>query len=147
MLPQLIQGATIGAFFIPLNIMTMAALPPEDVAAGSGMMNFIRTTAAAFATSIITTFWDSQQARHHADLVAQITPYGADTTQFIDKLSGLGLDATQSAALMNQMADAQAATMALNDYFAFASVLLIALIGFIWLAKPVKITTLGVPTH
>jgi DHA2 family multidrug resistance protein len=111
------------------------------------MMNFIRTTAAAFATSIITTFWDSQEARHHADLAANVTSYDPDTSGFLGGLSALGLDPQQSATLVNQMIDAQAATMALNDYFAFASLVLVALIGFIWLARPVKITSLGVPTH
>jgi DHA2 family multidrug resistance protein len=138
-LPQLVQGATIAFFFMPLTMLTLASVPPQETAAAASMMNFLRTMMASFATSIITTFWDSQSGRHHADLVANLTPFDSHTTEIQNAYAGLGLNPVQSSALLDHVVSAQASTMALNDYFAFSALLVAALVAFVWSTKRVQV--------
>jgi DHA2 family multidrug resistance protein len=147
-LPQFLQGAAMALFFLPLNLLAMSALSPEQIAAGSGLMNFLRTVGAAFSTSIVTTFWDDQTIRHHADLVEHLTAYDGDTSQFLQGYSNLGLDPQQSAAMLDRMVNAQAATMALTDYFSITCLLLLSLIALIWVARPVRrANAMPIPSH
>jgi DHA2 family multidrug resistance protein len=140
-LPQLVQGATIAFFFMPLTMLTLASVPPHETASAASMMNFLRTMMASFATSIITTFWDSQTARHHADLVASITPFDAHASDVLGRYAELGLDPVQSSVLLDRLVNSQSATMALNDYFAFSALLVAALAVFVWSTKRVQVRT------
>ena len=66
--PQLAQGFAMPFFFIPLMALSTAALPPDEIAAGAGLINFMRTTAGAFGTSIATSAWEDTAARNHDTL-------------------------------------------------------------------------------
>ncbi len=46
-------------FFLPLIAMTLADVRSEEIAAASGLQNFIRTLATAVAISISTTVWEN----------------------------------------------------------------------------------------
>src|ERR1700739_1401470 len=48
MLPTVIQGAGMAAFFIPLVSISLSGMPPERIPAASGLFNFARITAGAF---------------------------------------------------------------------------------------------------
>jgi len=62
MLPTMVQGIAVGFFFIPLTAITLSGIPPERIAAATGLSNFARITAGAFGTSIATTVWDHRSA-------------------------------------------------------------------------------------
>ncbi|HWA64160.1 MAG TPA: DHA2 family efflux MFS transporter permease subunit, partial [Caulobacteraceae bacterium] len=53
----LAQGFAMPFFFIPTTQLSLSAVLPEETAAAAGLQNFLRTTAAAFGTSLITTGW------------------------------------------------------------------------------------------
>jgi DHA2 family multidrug resistance protein len=146
-LPQFLQGSAMAMFFIPLNMMAMSALTTEQLAAGSGLMNFVRTLGAAFSTSLVTTYWDNQTVRHHAGLTEHLTVYDDATNQFLQGYSSLGLDAQQSAAVLDRMVSVQATTMALTDYFTIGAVILLGLIALIWFARPVRGAKMQLPGH
>ena len=61
-IPTLIQGAAVSCFFIPLITFALGGLRPDQIAAASGLNNFLRITAGAFATSIATTLWENRAA-------------------------------------------------------------------------------------
>ena len=56
-IPQLIQGAGMPFFFIPLTTLALGAVREEEVASAAGVMNFLRTMAGAVGTAIVTTMW------------------------------------------------------------------------------------------
>ena len=56
-LPQLIQGAGMPFFFIPLTTLALGAVKEDEVASAAGVMNFLRTMAGAVAVAISTTLW------------------------------------------------------------------------------------------
>jgi hypothetical protein len=88
--PQVIQGAAMATFFVPLTAVTLSGLPPERIPAAAGLSNFFRIMAGAMGASISTTLWDSRAAMHHAHLAERITVYDANTTQALHGGAGEG---------------------------------------------------------
>src|SRR5262249_51835728 len=108
LLPTLIQGAAMAAFFIPLMSISLSGLPPERIPAASGLSNFARITAGSFGTSITTTLWDRRATLHHAQLVEHLDPAAPVTAQTLGTLHSGGLADNQSYALLNRLVDSQA---------------------------------------
>jgi DHA2 family multidrug resistance protein len=138
LLPTIIQGAAVAVFFIPLVNLSLSGLPPDQFPAASGLFNFARITAGAFGTSIVTTWWDTRAAVHHAQLVEHITAYDATSREAFATLQSSGLSSEQAAAALNRLVDQQAYMLSANDIFYVSAILFIVLIGVVWLARPVK---------
>ncbi|MGH8276217.1 MAG: DHA2 family efflux MFS transporter permease subunit, partial [Steroidobacteraceae bacterium] len=138
LVPTLIQGAGMAAFFIPLMRITLSGLPPERIPAASGLSNFARITAGSFGTSITTTLWDRRATLHHAQLVEQLTPGHPAAAQTLANLHAGGMGTDQSYALLNRLVDVQAFMLSANDIFYASGIIFIGLIGLVWLAHPVS---------
>ena len=138
MIPTIIQGAAMACFFIPLTALILSGLPPERIPSASGLSNFTRITAGAIGTSVSTTMWDDRAAMHHAHLTESVTAASSATTSTLDGLAGLGLSREQALAQINRLINQQAFTMAADDMFWVSGVLFLALIGLVWIARPVK---------
>jgi len=138
MIPTVIQGAALAFFFIPLVTLTLSGIAPHQMPAASGLSNFARITAGSFGTSISTTLWDHRATLHHAQLAEKLTTYDPGTNQALSSLQAGGLSPDQSLAFLNRMVDQQAALLSANDIFFASSLLFLALIGVVWLAKPAR---------
>ncbi len=136
LVPTIIQGAGMAAFFIPLMSLTLVGLPPERIPAASGLSNFARITAGSFGTSITTTLWDRRATLHHAQLVEHLNPNDPVTSQALGTMHSGGLGVDQSYELLNRLVDSQAFMLSANDIFYVSGILFVALIGLVWLAKP-----------
>ena len=134
MLPTILQGAAVACFFVPLIAIVNSDLKPDELAAGSGLTQFVRITAGSFATSIVTTFWDHRASLHHAQLAEHLTRYDANATGAFSIMQSAGLSADQAYAFGNQLINQQAFTMAALDVFDVSAVLLVLLIPVIWMA-------------
>src|SRR5262249_34823164 len=115
MLPTIIQGAAVSCFFIPLVALALSGLRPDQIAAASGLNNFMRITAGAFATSIATTLWENRAGLHHAQLAEHISRANPIAADALAKLGSAGLSPEQSDGLLKQLVAQQAATMAILD--------------------------------
>ncbi|HTJ97937.1 MAG TPA: DHA2 family efflux MFS transporter permease subunit, partial [Rhodocyclaceae bacterium] len=138
MVPTVIQGIAMAFFFIPLVSLTLSGLPPERIPAASGLSNFARITAGAFGTSIATTLWENRAAEHHSVLVESINVGSATTQQALNGLASQGLSTQQGLAYINRLIDQQAFMLSASDIFAASAAIFVALIGVVWLARPVK---------
>jgi len=136
LVPTIIQGAGMAAFFIPLMSLTLSGLPPERIPAASGLSNFARITAGSFGTSITTTLWDRRATLHHAQLVERLDPSSPVTSQALGTMHSGGFGLDQSYALLNRLVDSQAFMLSANDIFYVSGILFVGLIGLIWLARP-----------
>ncbi|MBN9430387.1 MAG: DHA2 family efflux MFS transporter permease subunit [Burkholderiales bacterium] len=136
-IPTVVQGIAVAFFFIPLVAIVLSGLPPEKIAAASGLSNFVRISAGAFGTSISTTLWEDRAAMHHAHLSESIAHGIPAATDALTRLQATGLSPQQSLAAVDRMIEQQAHTMAANDVFLISSVLFLLLAGFVWLTKPV----------
>ena len=136
MIPTIIQGVAMAFFFIPLVTITLSGLPPERIAAASGLTNFARITAGAFGTSISTTLWENRAALHHAQLAEAVNPGSPAAQAALSGLTAGGLSPAQALAQINRMVDQQAFTLAANDIFYLSAVLFLLLIPLVWLSHP-----------
>ncbi len=131
--PQLAQGFAMPFFFIPLMSLGTGALPPDEVASGAGLINFMRTTAGAFGTSIATTVWEDGAARSHADLSGQIN----NPQSVLNQIGALGLNPSQALQQLEGLVQSQAVMLATNHIFlSIAGVMLIAAASIWFAPKP-----------
>jgi len=137
-LPTVIQGAAMAAFFIPLVTISLSGLSPERIPAASGLFNFARITAGSFGTSITTTLWDRRATLHHAQLVERLTSGDSVTSQALGTLQGGGLGSDQSYFALNRLVDSQAFMLSADDIFYVSGIAFLALIVLVWLARPVR---------
>jgi DHA2 family multidrug resistance protein len=135
-IPTILQGAAVSCFFIPLTGLALGDLRQDQIAAASGLNNFLRISAGAFATSIATTLWESRAALHHARLVEHLSAGGPATSATLDALGRIGLDAPQRYAVLERMVNVQAFTLSALDLFYVSAILLVLLIPLLWLARP-----------
>jgi DHA2 family multidrug resistance protein len=136
--PTLLQGAAVSCFFIPLVNLALGGLPAQRIAAASGLNNFLRITAGAFATSTATTLWENRAALHHAQLVEHLTPGNPATSAALDLLARLGMQPEQRYAYLDRLVNQQAFTLSALDLFYASAIILMLIIPFLWVARPPK---------
>jgi DHA2 family multidrug resistance protein len=135
-LPTLLQGAAVSAFFIPLVGVALGELRQDQIAAGSGLNNFLRITAGAFATSAATTLWEDRAALHHAQLIEHIMPGSPATSATLDLLTRMGMNEQQRLAYIERLVTQQAFTLSALDLFYASAIVLVLLIPLVWMARP-----------
>ena len=138
LIPTVIQGIAMACFFIPLLALTLSGLTPDRIPAATGLSNFVRITAGAVGTSVTTTLWDNRMALHHAHLVEAISRPDSPARMALQHLQNQGMSQEQALSYLNRMIDQQAAMLGASDIFWLSSILFIALIGLVWLARPAK---------
>lgn len=139
-LPQLIQGAGMPFFFVPLTTLALGAVNEDEVASAAGLMNFLRTMSGAIATAVGVTMWEngSQSARD------SLTSTLNGTRSIMATLQAHGFGIEQSRQYVSQMVDAQAnAVSTVNLFELFAAVFIVAA-TIVWLApKPKHAVAMG----
>src|SRR6266404_1377564 len=136
--PTIVQGAAVSCFFIPLVNLALGGLRPDQIAAATGLNNFLRITAGAFATSTATTMWENRAALHHAHLVEHLTPGDPTTSATLELLARLGLQPEQRYAYLDRLVNQQAFTLSALDLFYGSAIILMLIIPFLWIARPPK---------
>ncbi len=136
-IPTIIQGVAMAFFFIPLSTITLSGITPDRMPAASGLTNFVRITAGAIGTSVVTTLWESRAAMHHAQLTEYINAGNQAATGALAGLASAGLSPEQSLSQINRLIDQQAFMLAASDLFWLSTLLFIALIPLVWLTRPI----------
>jgi DHA2 family multidrug resistance protein len=136
--PQMLQGIAMPCMFIPLNQMALAELNQSELPGGSGLTNFMRTTAGAFATSMVTTLWDNAAVVHRTELDAAL----AQGTIPVDSALAAAAAATGTApgslpslALIDRILENQAVMVATSHMFALSVAMLVVVLPAIWLLR------------
>jgi DHA2 family multidrug resistance protein len=138
LVPTVIQGAAMAAFFVPLTSITLSGLEPGRIPAAAGLSNFCRLTAGAFGTSIATTLWDNRATLHHARLTEAATPGSQAYDHVMRALDSAGMSHQQALNALNGMLDTQAFTMSALDVFYGSAIVFLLLTGLVWFAKPIR---------
>ena len=132
-LPFLAQGLAMPFFFIPTNQLALSSVLPEETASAAGLSNFLRTCAAAFSTSIITTLWANAASRDHASLAGRLNGPSA----FFDSLSGAGFTPVQALNQLDEMTQTQSVMVATDQMFLLTAVVFVIAAAAVWLSpKP-----------
>jgi DHA2 family multidrug resistance protein len=133
-LPQLIQGAGMPFFFIPLTTLALGAVEEEEVASAAGVMNFLRTMSGAVATAIATTVWFDGAQGIRAELSGVLN----GTDQTMQSLQAHGYTVEQSRQVVSNLVDGQATALATGSIFTTAALVFAAAASIIWLAPRPK---------
>jgi len=133
-LPQLIQGAGMPFFFVPLTTLALGAVEEDEVASAAGVMNFLRTMSGAVATAIGTTMWYDGSQGIRAQLSGVLN--GASDT--MRSLQVHGLTVEQSRQVVSNLVDGQATALATGSIFVTAAITFAAAASIVWLAPRPK---------
>ena len=128
-LPQLFMGFGMPLFFVPLMMLAMTAVDPEETASASGLVNFVRTMSGAFGTALVTSAWISTSSATRAELVAALNR--PERALFL--MERHGMPAAQARTALDGMVEQQAVMVATNHLFLLTGAI-VALAAFaIWL--------------
>lgn len=134
-MPLLVQGIGMSMFFIAMLSILLDGISESRIPAASGLSNFARITAGAFATSIVTTFWDRHAAFHQTRLAEATSAYDLRLQQAIDTLKGLGLTDAQALDALTRTLANQAYLLSALDYFWISGWISLAMVGFVWFTR------------
>ena len=143
-LPIMLMGIGMPFFFIPTTSLALASVEEHETASAAGLMNFLRTLSGAFATSLITTLWDDQITRNHAELVGL-----SDNDQSVRSLlesSGMAADAVLQS--LDRLVNGQAVMLATNQIMMAVAIIFLVAASVIWLApKPTRVVDAAASGH
>lgn len=126
-----VQGFGMGFLFAPLNNMALAALAPDQVAAGSGLLNFCRTMSASFATSLTVTAWSDKAELVRPDLLGHISRFDPTGSAALAVLARTG-PSQEALARLSGLVDAQAIMLATDYMFTISAGLFAAAALLVW---------------
>jgi len=133
-LPQLAQGFAMPFFFIPLMGLAMGSVLPRETASAAGLINFMRTTAGAFGTSITTTAWENIATTHRTDLVGILNKPQAT----MDSLTAAGMSAGQALGTVDTQVQSQAVMLATDHVFLITTLVFFVGASVAWIAPKPK---------
>lgn len=75
-LPLFFMGVGMPMYYVPITGLAMGSVEEHEMASAAGLMNFVRTIAGAFGTSLVTTFWQDGRYIAHDRLSGIVDPAG-----------------------------------------------------------------------
>jgi DHA2 family multidrug resistance protein len=135
MAPMLVQGVAMSVFFVSMITITLNGVPVSQLPQATGLSNFTRLTAGAFAAALSTTVWDRSEAMHQTRLSEVVSSTDPNMTKALGALGHAGMSTPQSVASMTQQFVNQAYLLATVDFFRVCAWLMLLMIPLLWLTK------------
>lgn len=132
-IPQIAQGFAMPFFIVPLTVVSLNALRPDETASGAGLQNFVRTMATAVATALALTIWGNAQRTSHSELAGVINP-----SETLAKLQNSGLGMEQARQVIGNLVDLEATMVAVDHTFFVAAIILFVAAAAVWVAPRAK---------
>ena len=129
--PQFLQGIGVPFFFVPLMTLGTGSLPPNEIPSGAGLISFVRTTAGAFAVSMVTTNWEDQGERARVALLNQ-RPGGYEAG--VNALTSGGMDPMAAVRQFEGLLQGQAVMLATDQMFLIIALFLYLACAVVWIA-------------
>jgi DHA2 family multidrug resistance protein len=125
----LVQGLTIPFFFMAGSMLTLTSVLPSEIAAAAGLTNFMRTSGAAFATSIMTTVWENVSQAKRSELAGRLhDPAGA-----MAAMNAHGMAPDQARAQLDHLVQLQAMALSTEQMMYGLTWLFLLALGIVWL--------------
>ncbi len=143
-LPLMVMGFALPFFFIPSTGLALGSVEEREMDSAAGLMNFLRTLAGAFATSLVTTVWSNQTTRNHAELVGL-----ADRDQSVQTmLVSNGSSPEAAHQVLDYLVTSQSVMLSTNQVMTVIGVIFLLAAAVIWLApKPGRTIEPGAGGH
>ena len=133
-LPHFLMGFGMPLFFVPLTILSLGSVLPQETASAAGLSSFMRTLSGAVGTSVATSVWANEAVRDHAQLVGELNPAPGLQARY----EALGFSPLQLRGLLDQLVTRESLILALDHLFEIATVLLLSSAVLIWLVPRPK---------
>lgn len=137
-IPRLLMGIGVSAFFVPLMSLTLSDIPPRLLASATGMSNFIRILAGSFGTSLSITLWDRRAAYHHELMAERVSDLSPVTNDALATLGGLDQPLSAGYAMLERSMQQQAVMLATNEIFWLSALIFVGLMLLVWFARPAR---------
>lgn len=118
---QVVQGVGMAMFFVPMLTMSLQGIPPEKMAAGAGLLAFIRYVGGSSGTSLIVTLWERRTDHHIARLHEQFASISPLLQDWTDRLESRGVDYAAAIRIAQQKVIIEANTLGADDTFLFCA--------------------------
>jgi DHA2 family multidrug resistance protein len=133
--PQFLQGIGVPFFFVPLMTLGTGSLPPEDIPSGAGLISFVRTTAGAFAVSLVTTNWENAGDKARVALLNQRGGYEAG----VSAVAATGMSPEAAVRQFEGILQSQAVMLGTDQMFLIIALFLYLACAVVWIApKPAR---------
>jgi DHA2 family multidrug resistance protein len=127
--PQLAMGLGIPLFFVPLMTISMTSVTPQETAAASGLINFLRTIAGAIATAVTISAWSTEAVTARSHLVDRLNA----SHELMARLQDQGLGVNQALHSLDGLVQSQSIMLATNHVFlSLGTVVALTAVG-VWL--------------
>jgi DHA2 family multidrug resistance protein len=107
----------------------LAAVNVEETASAAGLMSFLRTMAAAIATSIATTSWNDDARVSRSEIVSSMNTTATETA-----LHSAGFSIGQIRGTIEQFVDRESLALATDHIFLISASIFAVAAMLIWLA-------------
>ncbi|MCC7461105.1 MAG: DHA2 family efflux MFS transporter permease subunit [Gammaproteobacteria bacterium] len=134
--PRMLLGCGMPFFFLPLNMILMSRISPDNFASASGLWGFLRTVAGSVSTAVSVYLWNRRMDYHHAVLTEHVNPAAPGWTSLQGPLTQIGMPESAIHAIAESTVAQQASTLAINDTYLVYAILIVSLIPVLWLARP-----------
>ena len=153
-LPNIINGFSMGFIFVPLSTIAMATLRNENIGSASGLYNLMRNIGGGVGISIVTTILSRKTQIHQNELVGHLTPFDDAFNRNLHTLQGAltpGMGAYQAGqqayATIYGILVRQASLLAFIDVFRFLSVMSIICIPAVFIFSRARLKGGGISGH
>jgi DHA2 family multidrug resistance protein len=133
---RIIMGLGVAGFFVPMTAISLSQLRPDQMAAGSGLTNFLRNIGGSTGTAIGATVWQNEAIRNHAILAESLTTSNLSLANLQDQLTNAGITPEGQLQFLDLMVNSQAYILSTNHLLAFSGLIMLCLIPVVWFAKP-----------
>lgn len=141
--PMISRGIGLGMVFIPLNNLALGNLPPEKLAAGSGIYNLLRQLGGSVGIAASATLFAQFQQGNRDAMLRHINEFSAATQARLEALKGLFLSRgfadghaqSNALAVLDGMVRKQAAMLAFEKLFLIFGLLLLCVAPLLLLMK------------
>ncbi|MGY6214702.1 DHA2 family efflux MFS transporter permease subunit [Methylolobus aquaticus] len=134
--PKVLEGACLGAFFVPLTTLMLQGLPAERHGAALELANLMRIASGAIGISLQGVVLYRRTPFHLQRWAEARDRWDGATAPMLDAFVMLGFDEAQAGARLIRFAARQAAIRALNDGFWLAGGICLVLAVAVWFAHP-----------
>ena len=133
---RIIMGLGVAGFFVPMTAISLSQLRPDQMAAGSGLTNFLRNLGGSTGTAIGITVWQNEAIRNHAIITESLSTNNLALTNMQDQLTNAGISLEGQLQLLDLMVSSQAYVLSTNHLLTLAGLMMLSLIPVVWFAKP-----------
>jgi DHA2 family multidrug resistance protein len=141
-MPIFVRSLSLSLCFVPLSVVALADLPPQERGNGAGLFNATRELGGSIGTAWMSTHLDQMTKQYYVDLAPHVDAFGAATREQLraaQAVLGARVWDPLGAALTSLQArlDAQALVRAFNEGFTTLAVVFLLSLGVVlMLHKP-----------